>query len=135
MFADEERQSSDGVAMNATESRRLAGADPFVQMLQDRENLLVGQLGPVKRSSLMFGEPRLAGLASQEADVEVFSHEFVDAEVAAIADAVEFARAVLTAEPREILSGHGTSITKRRGRSVRLSIRDTTMLRQSARLK
>jgi hypothetical protein len=65
----------------------------------------------------------------------VFSHEVVDAKVAAIADAVEFAGAVLTAEPREIFTGHGTSITEHRGRSVRLSMSDTIMLRQSDRLK
>ena len=82
----------------------------------------------------MVGEPRLARLASQEPDVAVFSHEFVDAEVAAVADAVEFAGAVLTAEPREILSGHGPSITERPDRSVRLSMRDAIMLRQSTRL-
>jgi hypothetical protein len=104
-------------------------------MLQDREDLLVGQLGLVKRSSLMFGEPSLTGLASQKTDVAVFSHELVDGKVAAIADAVEFAGAVLTAEPREIFTGHGPSITKRRGRSVRLSMRDAIMLRQSVRLK
>jgi hypothetical protein len=64
MLAGKEGQSSDGVAMDATEAGGLAGANPFVQMRQDREDFLVGQLGLVKRASLMFGEPSLTGPAA-----------------------------------------------------------------------
>ena len=65
----------------------------------------------------------------------VFAHQFVDAKIVAIADAVDFAGGVLAVKPREIFTGHGTSITKQRGRSVHLSMRDAIRLRQSARLK
>jgi len=99
MLAGEEGQPGDRVAMDATEPSRLAGADPFVQMLQDRDDLLVGELGLVERSPLMFREPSLTGSAAQEADIAVFSHEVVNGEVAAVAGPVEFAGAVLTAEP------------------------------------
>jgi hypothetical protein len=64
MLAGKEGQSSDGVAMDATEAGGLASANPFVQMLQDRDDLLVGQLGLVKRGSLMLRESSLTGLAA-----------------------------------------------------------------------
>jgi hypothetical protein len=135
VLAGEEGQPGDGVAMDATEACRLAGADPFVQVLQDRDDLLVGELGLVERSPLVFRESSLTAVAAEEADIAVFPHEVVDGEVAAIADAVEFARAVLTAVPREIVARHGTSITERGGRTDRVSMRGDIMLRQSARLK
>ena len=65
----------------------------------------------------------------------MFPHEVVDGEVAAVANAVEFARAILTAESREVFAGHGTSAAERRGRSDRVSMRGAIMLRQSNRLK
>jgi hypothetical protein len=78
VLAGEEGQPSDGVAMDATEAGRLARADPLVQMLQDRDDLLVGELGLVERSPLVFREPSPAGFAAQEADLAVFPHEVVD---------------------------------------------------------
>jgi len=91
VLSGEQGQPGDGVAMDATQPCRLAGADPFVQVLQDRDDLLMGELGLVERSPLIFREPSLTGFAAQEANIAVFSHEVVDGEIAAIADAVEFA--------------------------------------------
>ena len=135
MLAGEEGQSGDGVAMDAAESSRLASADPLVQVLQDRDDLLVREPGPIERGPFIFRESSLAGAAAEEADIAAFPHEVVDGEVAAIADAVEFARAVLAAEPREIVAGHGTSITERGGRTDRVSMRGAIVLRQSDKLK
>ena len=64
MFAGKEGQSSDGITMDVTEAWYLTSANSFVQMLQDREDLFMGQLGLVKRGSLMFGKPSLTGLAA-----------------------------------------------------------------------
>jgi len=135
VLAGEEGQSSDGVAMDAAEASRLASADPLVQVLQDRDDLLVSEPGLVERGPFIFRESNPTGVAAEEADVAVSPHEVVNGEVAAIADAVEFARAVLAAVPREIVAGHGTSITERGGRTDRVSMRGDIVLRQSARLK
>jgi hypothetical protein len=91
VLAGEEGQSSDGVAMDPTKPRRLPGADPLVEMLRDRDDRLVGQLGLVERGPLIFREPSLRGFAAEEADIAVLPHEVVDGEVTTIADAVEFA--------------------------------------------
>ncbi len=91
VLSGEQGQPGDGIAMDVTQPCRMAGAAPFVQVLQDRDDLLLEELGLVERGPLICREPILTGFAAQEANIAVSSHEVVDGEIAAIADAVEFA--------------------------------------------
>jgi hypothetical protein len=102
-------QSDDGVAMDPDEASGRPDAAPLVEVVQDGEGLVLGQMGVEQGRTFAFGEAVLAGLAVEEADVVLFAVAGADGEVAGVAETGGGAVGVLTAEAREVVHAEGRS--------------------------
>jgi len=71
MRASDHGESCHGGAMHPDQAAGLSYPTALLQMLQDRERLLLGQFTTVKRCALAFGEALLAGAARQDAPLLV----------------------------------------------------------------
>src|SRR4051812_37252488 len=98
-------QSDDGVAVDADEPPGGADAAPLVEVLEDRQGLLLGQVAAVQRRALALGEAGAAGVAVELAELLVLAEAAADGGVAGVAPAVERAVGVLAAEAREVVHG------------------------------
>ena len=108
MLTSQECQPGDGVLADAHQAGGLTGPAAVVEVLQDPCDFVVRELGIEVRRPLELGEPRLAGLAVQEALV-VLAVVAADGEVAGAAAAVLRSVGVVAAMAREVVRGHGSS--------------------------
>jgi hypothetical protein len=107
----QEGQPGDGVLADPHQSGSLSGAAAVVEVVQDPQDLVVGELGVEVGRPLELGEPGLARLAVQET-VVVLAVVAADREVAGAAAAVLRTVGVVAAIEREIVRGHGSSWIK-----------------------
>jgi fermentation-respiration switch protein FrsA (DUF1100 family) len=111
VLTGQECQPGDGVLADPHQSGGLSGPAAVVEVLQDPQDLVVGEFGVEEGRPLELGEPGLAGLAVQEA-VVILAVVAADGEVAGAAAAVFRAVRVVAAMPREVVRGHGSSWIK-----------------------
>ena len=116
MLASDQRQPDDGVLVDTDQAAGLADAATFLQMLEDRESFVVGELGAIERGALAFGEAFLAGAAGQDAALLVGSVAEADTQVVATALAVVGTVGVLAAEDFQVV--HGASRWSKLGENV-----------------
>ena len=96
-------QSDDGVAMDPDEASGRPDAAALVEVVQDSQGLVWGQMGVEQGRALAFGEAVLAGLAVEEPDVVLLAVAGADGEVSGVASAIEVAAGILAAEACEVV--------------------------------
>ena len=111
VLTGQECQPGDGVLADPHQSGGLSGPAAVVEVLQDPQDLVVGEFGVEEGRPLELGVPGLTGLAVQEA-VVILAVVAADGEVAGAAAAVFRAVRVVAAMPREVVRGHGSSWIK-----------------------
>ena len=89
--------------MDADEPSGLADAAALVEVLEDREGLLLGEMAAVQRRALALGEAGPAGVAVELAELLVLAVAAADREVAGVAPAVERTVGILAAEACEVV--------------------------------
>jgi hypothetical protein len=103
MLSDDAGQASDGVGIDADQASGAADATALVEVLEDRECLLFGEMAVEQGRALAFGEATLARLAVEQSDVVLLAVAGADGEVTGVTGAVQEALRVLTAEAREVV--------------------------------
>ena len=63
MFTGGAAVAADGIGVDLDQARRLEDATALGDVLEDRGDLVLGQVGAVQRGALAFGEPGAAGAA------------------------------------------------------------------------
>jgi len=102
--------------VDADEPTGGADATPLVEVLEDCQGLLRGQMAAVQRGALAFGEAGPTGVAVELAELLVLAEPAADREVAGVTPAVERAVRVLAAEVCEIV--HATDRAGEKGADV-----------------
>jgi hypothetical protein len=108
MTTGQQGQSCDGILTDPHQSGGLADAAAVGEVLQDRQHLVVRELGVEQRGALELGEAGLAGVAVQQ-PVLGLAEMAADREVTGAPSAVERAVGILAAEAGEVIRGHGSS--------------------------
>jgi hypothetical protein len=111
VLTGQECQPGDGVFADPHQAGGLSGPAAVVEVLQDSQDFVVGQFGVEEGRPLELGEPRLAGVAVQEA-VVILAVVAANREVAGAAAAVLRTVGVLAAVEREVVRGHESSWIK-----------------------
>jgi hypothetical protein len=105
VLAGDTGEPDDGVAVDADEPSGGTDAAPLVEVFEDREGLLRGQVAAVQRRALALGEAGPANVAVKLSELLVLSESAADREVSGVAPAVERAVGVLAAEGCEVVHG------------------------------
>jgi hypothetical protein len=103
MAAGDAGQSAHGVGIDADQSSGGADAAALVEVLEDGQGFLRGEMAVEQRRALALGEAALAGLAVEQADVVLLAVAGADGEITGIAAGVEYALGVLAAEASEVV--------------------------------
>jgi hypothetical protein len=106
--AGQQRQPRDGVLVDPDQPGGLADAAALGQVMQDSEDLVVGEPGSEERRPLELGEPGLANPVVEEA-MTGLAEVVDDQDVVPTPSAVGIAVGVLAAEVREVVRGNGAS--------------------------
>ena len=131
-IAGQAGQADDGVAMNTDQACGGADATSFLEMAEDRHELVVRELGTEEDGSLVFGEGALAGVAAEEPVLALPPQAVVDREVAGVASAEIRTLGIGAAEAREVVHRPEPSGVKNRSGSAYPRKREEAMLRQSS---
>ena len=78
---------------------------PSCDVFEDREDLVLGQVGAIQRGALAFGEAVAAGAAIEQAILPVLAESAGDGEVSGVAAAEVGASGIQATEPREVVHG------------------------------
>jgi len=105
MLAGQNGQAQYRVLIHPDQAAGLPHAATLLQVLQDREGFVLGELGAVQRRALALGEAFLAGAAGQDTALPVGAVAEADAQVAQAALAVVGAPGVLAAEDFQVVHG------------------------------
>ena len=97
--------AADGIGMDLDQARRLEDATTLVDVLEDRGDLVLGQVGAVQRGSLAFGEPVMTGAAIEQAELPGLAEAAGDGEVSGVAAAEVGALGIQATEAREVVHG------------------------------
>ena len=100
-------EPDDGVAVDADEPPGGADAAALVEVIEDGEVLLLGEMAAVERRALALGEAGAAIVAVELSELLVLTEASADGEVAGATSAVERAVGVLAAEAGEVVHGSG----------------------------
>jgi hypothetical protein len=100
--------ADDGVLIDADEAGGLSNAAAVLEVLEDREGLVVGQARAEQGRAFALGEAHLAGAAGEQAALFVLAVAEGDAEVASATPAVVGAMGVLAAEGVEAVHEGGS---------------------------
>jgi hypothetical protein len=103
VVAGAEGIADDGVLIDAGQAAGLADAAALAEVVEDAEDLVVGEAGAEQGGALALGEAGLAGTAGEHAALLVLAVAEGDTEVGAAAAAVVGTRGVLTAETVEVV--------------------------------
>jgi hypothetical protein len=103
MLSGDAGQSDDGVGIDPDQASGGADATALIQVLEDGEGLLLGEMGVEQGRALSLREAALAGVAVEQADVVLLAVAGADGKIASVALAVEDALGVLAAEAREVV--------------------------------
>jgi hypothetical protein len=114
---------ADGVGMDVDQSGRLADTTALVDVLQDREDLLLRQAGAIQRCALAFGEAVPAGAAIKQAKLAVLAESAGDGEISGAATSEVGAVGIQATKLREIVHGvmYGLEAEVRKGLEILLS--------------
>jgi len=132
MIAGQAGQADDGVAMNTDQACGGADATSFLEMAEDRHDLVVRELGTEENGAFVLGEGVLAGVAAEEPVLALPPKAVVDREVAGVASAEIRTLGIGAAEAREVVHRHEASWVKNRSESAYPRMREEAMLRQSS---
>ena len=91
--------------MDLEQPRRLEDATALSDVLQDRGDFALGQVGAVQRGALALGGPGTAGAAVEQAILAVLAESAGDGEVSGAAAAEVGASGILATESREVVHG------------------------------
>jgi hypothetical protein len=91
--------------MDLEQSGRLEDATAFGDGLEDRGDLVLGQMGAVQRGALALGEAVAAGAAREQAGLPVLAEPAGDGEVSGAAAAGVGASGIEATEAREVVHG------------------------------
>ena len=105
MLTSDPGESHDGVAMDADEATGGTDAAAFVEVFEHRERRLLGQMTPVERRALAFGEAGAAGVAIELPVLLELAVVAADREVAGVPPAVALTVGILAAEAGEVVHG------------------------------
>jgi hypothetical protein len=97
--------AADGIGMDLDQARRLEDATALVDVVEDREGLVLGPVGPVQRGALALREAGAAGAAIEEPKLPGLAESAGDGEVSGVAAAEVWASGILTTEPSEVVQG------------------------------
>ncbi len=75
---------ADGIGMDLDQARRLEDTTALVDVFEDREDLVLRQVGAVQRGTLAFGEPGAAGAAIEQAILPGLAESAGDGEISAL---------------------------------------------------
>src|SRR5207245_7326720 len=89
-------------------TRSLHDALPICDVVEDRGDLLLGQMGAVQRGALALGEAGATGTAIEEAELPVLAESAGDGEVSGVA-ASEVGAAGIDRKSTRLNSSHGSS--------------------------
>ena len=104
----EKGQPRDRVLIDAHQPGGLPDAAPLGEVLQDRQDFVMRQLGVEKRRPLELREPILTSLAVEQPVAEP-AEVIDDEEIVPAPLAVQFAIGILAAEVGEVVRGHDAS--------------------------
>jgi hypothetical protein len=97
--------ATDGIGMDLDQARRLENTTTLVDVIEDRGDRVLGQVGPVQRGALAFGEAGAAGAAIEEPKLPGLAESAGDGEVCGVAAAEVGASGILATELREVVHG------------------------------
>ena len=99
-----------GIGMDLDQPRRLEDAAALSDVLEDRGDLVLGQMGAVQRGAFAFGEPGTAGAAVEQAILAELAEAAGDSEVCCAAAAEVGASGIQATESREVVHGSGCGL-------------------------
>jgi hypothetical protein len=105
MVADGAAVATHGIGMDLDQACRLADTAPLVDVFQDREDLVLRQVGAVQRCALAFGEAIATGAAIEQSILLGLAQTTGDGEVCGASAAEVGALEILTTELSEIVHG------------------------------
>jgi len=97
--------AADGIGMDLDQPRRLEDATALGDVLEDRGELILGQVGAVQRGPLALGEPVAAGAAIEQAILPGLAESAGDGEVSGAAKAEVGASGFQATESGEVVHG------------------------------
>ena len=109
MVSGDAGQSDDGVGIDPDQTPGGADATALIQVLEDGEGLLFGEMAVEQGCTLSLRGAALAGVAVEQADVVLFAVAGADGKIAGVAPGVEDALGVLAAEAREVVHAEDRS--------------------------
>jgi hypothetical protein len=118
MVAGQAGQADDGVAMDAHQACGGTDAASFLEVTEDRHDLVVGELGAEEDGPLVFRERVSAGVAAEESVLAPLAEAVVDREVSGVALTGRRTARVGAAEPCEVFHRQEASRVEKRGRSA-----------------
>ena len=105
MLARQDAVADDGILVDADQASGFSYATSFVDVVENGDNRLVGQLRSEEGRALAFREPGLAGRAAEHASRLIWPIAIAHAEVADAAFTEVGTRGFLAAEFREVVHG------------------------------
>jgi hypothetical protein len=105
VFAGDTAVATDGVGVDLDQTCCLEDAAPFVDMVEDRGDLVLGQVSAIQRRALSFREPRSAGAAIEQAKLLMLSKSAGNGEISGAALAEVGAPGIQATERGELVHG------------------------------
>jgi hypothetical protein len=105
VFPGDHRQAYHRILVDPDQATGLPHAATLLEVLQDRQSLVLGEFAAVQGGSLAFTEAVLTGPAGQDAAVLVGPVAEADTQVVEAASAVVGTRRVLAAEDFQVVHG------------------------------
>jgi len=105
MLSGDASQAADGVGIDADEPACGADATALIEVLEDGDGLLLGEMGVEQSRPLPFGEAGFAGVAVKQSDVVLFAVAGADRKIPGMALPVGGADRILTTEASEVVHG------------------------------
>lgn len=102
--------AADGIGMDLDQPSGLEDAAALGDVLEDRGDLVLGQVGAVQRSALAFGEPGAAGAAVKQTILAELAEVAGDGEVSGAAPAEVGASGIEATESGEVVHGSGCGL-------------------------
>jgi hypothetical protein len=105
MFAGDSAVAADGIGMDLDQASGFADATALVDVLEDRDDLILGQVGAVQRGTLAFGEAGAAGAAVELSILSELAESSGDGEVFVTAAAEVRTLGILATKLGEVVHG------------------------------
>ena len=116
VIAGQAGQADDGVAVDSHQTCGGPDATSFLEMAEDRHDLVVGKLGAEEDGSFVLRERLLAEVAAEESILALLAEAVVDREISGVALSEGRTLGVGAAERCEVFHRHEASWRVRRDR-------------------